>query len=132
MPATAHEPGTALSGIFSNVYRSPETNDVQGLEIEFHSQARAPFAFVVFCEGGCGQVHRVSVKLKGNRFSLAFTENLFDSSGRADGLDRYRIEGRRVGRSLVGEFQMNSFRDHFRLTRRAKRFGLAVANLPAH
>jgi hypothetical protein len=131
VPSPARPHVSALSGIFSDVFEHPETADLLGLEIEIHADAAAPYALVVYCEGGCSSYHRVPIKLDGRHFSLSFSERLRDSSGRPDGTDRYRIAGGLVGGALVGELQLNSYREQFRLEHRRKRFGLAVARTPA-
>ncbi|MFL6731858.1 MAG: hypothetical protein ACJ8EP_05885, partial [Sphingomicrobium sp.] len=74
------KPGHPISGIYGNVHLSPETGDLGGLEIEFHPQGPKPHALVVFCEGWCNQRHRVPVELRGDMFSLSFSESLHDSS----------------------------------------------------
>jgi len=127
-PGRANE---ALSGVFSDITMSAETGDLGGLEIELHAERPNPYALVVSCEGWCGLYHRVPLRLTGTRFSFAFSEQLVDSSGKPAGVDRYRIDGRLVGRMLVGSLELNtqgrSVRRRFHLQRRARQFGLSVA-----
>lgn len=129
-PATAKDRRSPLSGVFSNISLSPETGDLGGLEIEFHPEAPAPYAFVVFCEGWCNQAHRVPVNLDGSRFSLSFSETYFDASGEPAGEDRYDLHGRLVGGELIVDLRTEAFQSRVVLKPLETRFGLAVARAP--
>jgi len=112
--------------VFSNVRLSPETGDLGGLELELHPTELQPYALVVSCEGWCNLAHRVPLVIKGNRFSLAFSEAL-TQGGKPAGEDRYRISGRLADSALLVDFRMNSIREQVRLKRLKGRFGLNVA-----
>jgi len=128
--AAVAKPGNRISGIYSNVHLSPETGDLGGLEIEFHAQGPKPHALVVFCEGWCNQWHRVPVELRGDKFSLSFSETLRDSSGSKVGEDHYRIEGRIARRSLIVHLRLNTNQWRMKLDPLRSRFGLDVAHPP--
>ena len=118
-----------LSGVYSNVFRHPETQDLLGTEIEIHASVRHPYAFVTLCEGGCNQSYRVPVTIVGNRIELSFAEQYVQYPSRLPAEKiTYRITGRLSGRTLKVRLQGGAYSSVEWLPRREKRFGLAIAH----
>lgn len=90
-----------ISGVYSNVCLSPETDDLGGVAIQFSAE-RPPAGVLWLCEGGCGWPAPMdSIRINGDTITFSVVDEAVDEKGKTVSSRPYHYRGRFTARGLT-------------------------------
>ncbi len=98
--ASTNAQASPRSGVYSDVCIDPETQDQDGIELQWGPGPQPWITFVV-CEGGCGARPVRDIKVSGDRISFTALDELVDGRGTPLPPVPYHYEGQFTANRLV-------------------------------